>query len=217
VSAGVSIKSPTLFMTNAATLNFQVTFSETVTGVATSSFQAASTGTGTINVGGLSGSGAGPYSVTVTGMTGPGNVTISVKTSGINIKDTATNDLAAPFGLTAVVMWGKPRLRTNCLRSSLHAPSDNVQPILVGGIQIKSPTVSPTNAATLNFQALFSKIVVGVTTSSFSTSAGTIGGLSGSGAGPYSFTVFCRSLLCSLLALRLCQTTFRPRSRRVFR
>lgn len=141
VSAGVSIKSPTLFMTNAATLNFQVTFSETVTGVATSSFQAASTGTGTISVGGLSGSGAGPYSVTVSGMTGPGNVTISVKTSGINIKDTATNDLAAPFGLTAVVMWGKPhgcarsvpahrcvRPQTMCNRFWLAAFKSNLRP-----------------------------------------------------------------------------------------
>jgi Domain of unknown function (DUF4347)/SdrD B-like domain/Bacterial Ig-like domain len=154
---------------NASTDQFTVSFSDflgAVTGVSTSSFTLAETGTagGTINS--VSGSGD-SYTVTVTGVTGNGTLGLNLKSSGTGISDAAGNSPTAGFtGQTYTIE---------------HTPPSVTSINTVGS--------SPNNASSDQFSVTFSDFlgaVTGVSTSSFSlaetgTAGGTISSVSGSG------------------------------------
>ncbi len=80
---------------NAASVQYTVTFSESVTGVDTSDFALATSGTaGTVS--GVTGSGS-TYTVTVNSITGDGTLGLNLKTSGTGIKDAASNAITTGF------------------------------------------------------------------------------------------------------------------------
>lgn len=81
--------------TNATTVNFDVTFSESVTGVDATDFTVDGSGvTGTIGT--VTGSGT-SYSVPVNTVSGTGTISIDLKSSGTSIIDGASNAIAAGF------------------------------------------------------------------------------------------------------------------------
>ncbi len=81
---------------NAATISFNVTFSEPVTGVDASDFTLTKTGTAAGAIASVSGSGS-SYVVTVTGVGGIGTLRLDLDASGTGIADSATNALAGGF------------------------------------------------------------------------------------------------------------------------
>ncbi|MFY0591878.1 beta strand repeat-containing protein, partial [Roseivirga sp.] len=81
--------------TNATTVNFDVTFSESVTGVDATDFTVDGSGvTGTIGT--VTGSGT-SYSVPVNTVSGTGTISIDLKSSGTSIIDGSSNAIAAGF------------------------------------------------------------------------------------------------------------------------
>ena len=82
---------------NAATISFNVTFSEPVAGgVDASDFTLTRTGTAAGAIGSVSGSGS-SYVVTVTGVGGSGTLRLDLNASATGIADSATNALAGGF------------------------------------------------------------------------------------------------------------------------
>lgn len=82
--------------TNANTLEYTVTFSASVTGVGTSDFSLASTGTSTGTISSLSGSGT-TYTVGVSGVTGDGTLRLDLKSSGTGIEDSSNNAITGGY------------------------------------------------------------------------------------------------------------------------
>ena len=82
--------------TNAVSVNFTVTFSESVTGVDTSDFNLTKTGITGGSITGVIGSGA-IYTVTVNTGAGSGTLRLNVKASGTGIQDVAGNPLSGGF------------------------------------------------------------------------------------------------------------------------
>jgi hypothetical protein len=156
--------------TNATSVQFTVTFSEAVTGVATSSFSVTATGTAAGAVSNVSGTGA-SYTVTVNTVSGDGSLRLDLKASGSNgVTDVVGNSAAAfTTGQTYTIDTTAPTV------SSINR---------VGS--------TPTNAASVQFTVTFSEAVSGVATSSFAvtvtgSATGTVSGVSGTG--PYTVTV----------------------------
>jgi gliding motility-associated-like protein len=81
--------------TGASSVNFTVTFSEPVTGVAPADFTANGTGVSTTGIA-VTGSGA-TYTVTVNGVSGSGTLGLNLNSSGTGIFDAAANPIAAGF------------------------------------------------------------------------------------------------------------------------
>jgi len=144
--------------TNASTISYGLTFSESVTGLAAGDFSRTGTATG-CTVGAPSGSGA-SYTVAVTGCS---EGTVILKLNAGTVADLATNagPVAASTAATVTIDRTAPT-------ASLTAPT------------------SPTNAATLTYTATFNESVTGVAAGDFSvtgTATGcVIGAPSGSGA-----------------------------------
>ncbi|MDQ2105974.1 DUF4347 domain-containing protein, partial [Azospirillum isscasi] len=85
---------------NASSVSFTVTFSESVTGVDTSDFTLATTGTAAGTIASVSGSGS-SYTVTVNSVSGAGTLGLNLKSSGTGIQDTAaTPNAIANQGFT---------------------------------------------------------------------------------------------------------------------
>lgn len=82
--------------TNASSVDFTVTMSESVTGVDASDFVLTSTGTASGSIASVSGSG-GTYTVTVNGLTGDGTLRLDLNGAGTGIADTAGNAIAAGY------------------------------------------------------------------------------------------------------------------------
>ncbi|WP_247883008.1 DUF4347 domain-containing protein, partial [Azospirillum brasilense] len=82
---------------NATSVSYTVTFSEDVSGVDSSDFILATTGTANGTIGTVTQVSSSVYTVTVTGVTGTGTLGLNLKGSGTGIKDTANNDIAAGF------------------------------------------------------------------------------------------------------------------------
>ena len=82
--------------TNATSVTYTVTFSESVTGVDTSDFSLTATGTAAGNIASVSGSGT-TYTVTVDTLSGDGTLRLDLKNSGTGIADTPGNAIAAGF------------------------------------------------------------------------------------------------------------------------
>ncbi|CAO3380534.1 DUF4347 domain-containing protein [Azospirillum argentinense] len=82
---------------NATSITYTVTFSEDVSGVDSSDFTLATTGSAAGTIGTVTQVSPSVYSVTVTGISGTGTLGLDLKGSGTGIKDTANNDIAAGF------------------------------------------------------------------------------------------------------------------------
>ncbi|MBU0747674.1 MAG: hypothetical protein KKB08_17345, partial [Gammaproteobacteria bacterium] len=82
--------------TNATSVNYTITFSESVANVDIADFALTSTGTATGTVASVSGSGS-TYTVTVNSITGSGTLRLDLKSSGTGIIDGAGNAIAAGF------------------------------------------------------------------------------------------------------------------------
>ena len=166
-AASDSGSSSTDNITNAASLVYDVTFSESVTGLAATDFSNVGTATG-CTVGAPSGSGA-AYTVTLTGCSA-GTVILRLAAGGVT--DTAGNTNALTNGPTVTVDRTAPGVTVD-----LRAASDS-------GV---SNSDNITNAASLTFDLTFTETVTGVAVVDFSTTGSTstgcvIGAPSGSGA-----------------------------------
>ncbi|MDW8391392.1 MAG: hypothetical protein RMK84_14800, partial [Oscillochloridaceae bacterium] len=153
--------------TSAASVQFQVTFDEPVTGVAASDFALATTGNlSGASISGVSGSGA-TYTVTVATGTGDGALRLDVP-AGATIND-----------LAGVGVNNAPFVTGESYTVDKTAPA-------VTAITRLDP--NPTSAASVQFQATFSEPVTGVAANDFtltttgSLSGASVTGVSGSGA-----------------------------------
>jgi trimeric autotransporter adhesin len=155
--------------TAAASVDFLVTFSESVTGVDSADFVLTTTGVSGTSITGVTGSG--PYTVSVN--TGSGSGTIRLDVAGSpTVSDAAGNALAGGFnsGETYTI--------------SRNAPSV---------VSIVRTDPSPTNLASVHYTVTFSQSVTGVDSSDFAlTTTGVTGasvsGVTGSGT-TYTVTV----------------------------
>jgi hypothetical protein len=153
VRAGVS-------PTNAASVNYTVTFSEAVTGVDGADFVLSTTGTiSGASVGTVAGSGS-TYTVPVNTGSGSGDLRLDVSV-GATITDSAGSSLAnRPF------------------TTGQSYAIDKTAPTVVSSVR---SGVSPTNAASVNYTVTFSEAVTGVDSADFVLS--TTGTLSGASVG----------------------------------
>ena len=83
-------------LTNASSVNYTVTFSESVTGVDVSDFTLTSTGTGSGTIAGVTGSGS-VYTVTVNTVAGDGTLRLDLKSSGTGIQNGSSQAIASGF------------------------------------------------------------------------------------------------------------------------
>ena len=166
-SATVSSFNAPASPTSATTLAYSLTFSESVTGLAASDFTVGGTATGW-TVGAPTGSGAGPYTINLTGG-GAGTVVLTLNASAVT--DAAGN--------------GSPT-------SSSSAPTVTVDRSPATVSSFNAPA-SPTSATTLAYSLTFSESVTGLAASDFTvggTATGwTVGAPTGSGAGPYTINL----------------------------
>jgi len=153
-----------------ATVDFIVTFSESVTGVNADDFNLTTSGVSAAAVSGVSGSGS-SYTVTVNTGTGNGTIRLNVVDDD-TIVDISLNPLTAGFisGQTYDIEKTAPTVLAS-LRTS----------------------ASPTSASSVDFTITFSESVTGVTTNDFNlttsgVSAAAVSGVSGSGSS-YTVTV----------------------------
>jgi hypothetical protein len=153
--------------TKAARLAYTLSFSEPVKGLAAADFTIGGDATGWI-VGGVSGTGAGPYTVTLRAG-GPGTVTLALAAG-------AVNDLAGNAGPAAAA-------------TASQVTVDRTVPVVVA---FAAPT-SPANTTSLAYTISFGKPVAGLEAADFRL-AGTATGwsvtdIAGTGAGPYTVTL----------------------------
>jgi trimeric autotransporter adhesin len=147
--------------TNATSVHFDVTFSESVTGVDTSDFAVAATGVSGASVSSVTGSGA-SYSVTVNTGSGSGSLGLNLVDDD-TIKDTAGN----PLGGAGTTGAGNGSFTGQVYTIDKSAPS-------VSSIGVAD--ASPTNASTLHFTVVFSEAVKNVAASNFSLTTSGVGG-----------------------------------------
>ena len=83
-------------LTNATSVDFTVTFNESVTGVDASDFALTTTGTAAGTIAGISGSGT-TYTVTVNGLSGDGTLRLDLDSSGTGIINTGTQAITGGF------------------------------------------------------------------------------------------------------------------------
>ncbi len=144
-------------------MQFRVTFSEPVTGVAASDFQAITTGTATAGAIAVTGSGA-VYTVTVSGLGGAGTV-------GLNLidNDTITNVLSIPSE-------DHPLGGVGIGNGNFTGPTYTIDlvPPVVSSITTTAPTA--TTGSTVTFTVTFSEPVTGVAASDFALA---VNGLTG--------------------------------------
>lgn len=110
--------------TNATSVNYDVVFSESVTGVDTSDFTIDGSGV-TGNITNISGSGS-SYLVTVGSVSGTGTLSIDLNSSGTNIIDAASNGISG--GFTA---GGVHTVDTVAPTLTASTPSDNTTGVLI--------------------------------------------------------------------------------------
>jgi hypothetical protein len=150
--------------TGAASVDFAVTFSESVTGVDETDFSLTTSGVSSPAVSGISGSGS---SYTVSVNTGSGNGTIRLDVLDDNsIIDTGTNSLSA--GYTSGQVYD----------------IEKTAPTVTSSVRVNP---NPTALSSVDFTVTFSETVTGVNTADFSltttgVSSAAVSGLSGSGS-----------------------------------
>lgn len=154
--SGIARKSPGN-PTNAASVQYTVTFSESVTNVAVGNFTLTGTGvTGTVSS--VSASSGSSIDVTVNSITGNGDLRLDLSNKG-TIQDSAGNALAAVYA------------------SGQSFTIDHTSPNVVS-IDRKSGSTDPTNATSAVYTVTFSESVKNVGTGSFvaTTTSGTVTG-----------------------------------------
>ncbi|MDA1017790.1 MAG: hypothetical protein O3A00_25450, partial [Planctomycetota bacterium] len=158
--------------TNAASVDFTVTFSEAVTGAGTGDFVVDQSGVTGASVTGISGSGT-TYTVTVNTGSNDGTLSIDFDADADGgVTDTATNVSTADFTVGA---------------------SYTIDKTLPTVVSIVRADASPTNSASVNFTVTFSESVTGVGTGDFvidqsGVTGASVTGVSGSGT-TYTVTV----------------------------
>jgi len=143
--------------TNAVSVDFTVTFSENVTGVAAANFTVTTAGTaGAVSA--VTPLSASVYTVTVNTVSGDGTLRLDLDSSLANIIDSASNAMAVAFTSGQVYMI------------------DNTPP---GVTSIARVNADPTNATSVDFTVTFDENVTGVGVANFTvTTAGTAGAVS---------------------------------------
>jgi DNA/RNA endonuclease G (NUC1) len=145
--------------TNAASVDFTVTFSETVTGVGTGSFTLNTTGVTGASITGVTGSG--PYTVSVNTGSGDGTIRLDV-TDDDTIADTAGNQLGGSGAGNGNFITGE---------------SYDIQKSSPAVVSIVRASSSPANTSSVNFTVTFSLSVTGVDGTDFAVDAtGTFAG-----------------------------------------
>jgi DNA/RNA endonuclease G (NUC1) len=157
--------------TNAASVDFTVTFSQGVTGVDASDFALTTAGVVSPSITNVAGSGA-VYTVTVNTGTGDGTIRLDVLNDGTIHSSTNNAPLGAPFNTGSVYTI------------------DKTAPFVTSITRIGAAT---TNATSVQFSVAFSEPVANVGLADFTATSG--GGITGatvtvvSGSGPYTVTV----------------------------
>ncbi len=131
---------------HASSEQFAVTFSESVVGVSTSSFQLTDTGSVAGSIASVTGSGS-SYTVTVTGVTGNGTMRLDLKSSGAGIADAAGN---VPAGYTSgqtYTIETPPPVISGAVAGQTTTDEATVTPF--AGVSITDPNVSQTEAITI--------------------------------------------------------------------
>ncbi|HXA18384.1 MAG TPA: lamin tail domain-containing protein [Thermoanaerobaculia bacterium] len=147
--------------TNAASVNYTVTFSQSVTGVDATDFTLTLAGVSGASVTGVSGSGT-TYTVTVNTGTGSGTLRLDLTDD-----DTIKNAALTPLGGTGAGNGNFTAGEVYTLDKT--APS---------ALTINRASTNPTNAASVNFTVTFSEAVFGVTAGNFTPAATGVTGAS---------------------------------------
>jgi Ca2+-binding RTX toxin-like protein len=84
-------------LTNATSVDFTVSFSESVTGVDVSDFFLSTTGTATGSIASVSANNTNVYEVTVNGVAGAGTLRLNLNSSGTGISDSASNPITTGY------------------------------------------------------------------------------------------------------------------------
>lgn len=132
--------------TAAASVNFTVTFSEPVTGVAAGNFTFGGSGISGVGIAAITGTGA-TRNVQVNTGTGSGTLSLLLSSLSPAIQDTAGNNVTATFN------------------SGESYTFDRTAPVVSAITRVNS---NPTNAVNLDFLVTFSEAVTGVDTGNFS-------------------------------------------------
>jgi subtilisin family serine protease/alpha-tubulin suppressor-like RCC1 family protein len=145
--------------TTATSITYSLAFREPVTGLAGGDFSVGGTSSGwTVSL--VSGSGAGPYIVTLTG-TSPTSGTVS-----LTLKANSVTDLASNVGPTSPA-------------TAASVTVDRTAPTVT---LARSPSANPSNAASFTISATWSESVTGFVVGDVSAANGTVSAFSGSGA-----------------------------------
>ncbi len=168
--ASIERSSPTSQNTDSQSLIYEVTFSESVTGVTSSDFILSLVGSnaGTGSITGISGSGS-VYYVTVSAAQ-DGTYNLDLVSSGHGIRDAANNLLNNTT----------PTTGTDETYTVSTTVIDNTNPRLAS-IERYSPAAENTDSQTLVYKVTFSENVTGVDTSDFTLSPDSTGNSTGSG------------------------------------
>ena len=143
----VSSIAPTSAQTNAASMNFTVTFSEAVNGVDSGNFSLTTSGVTGAAITGVSGSGS-TRTVAVDTGSGEGTIRLDLSSTSPVITDIAGNPLTATFTGGSLLTVDRT-------------------PPTVSSIAISGSTTNPENSTTATFLVTFSESVTGVATGNF--------------------------------------------------
>jgi uncharacterized repeat protein (TIGR01451 family) len=164
--------------TNSVSVDFTVTFTQSVTGVDMTDFTLTNTGgIAGASVTGVTGSGSGPYTVSVNTGTGSGTIRLDVTDD-----DSIINGTSIPLG-------GAGAGNGNFITGEVYT-IDKTGPAVQSSTRADS---NPTNAASVNFTVSFGETVTGLDMTDFAlTNTGGIAGASVTGVtgtGPYMVSV----------------------------
>lgn len=131
-------------LTNATSVDFTVTFNESVTGVDTSDFALTTTGTATGSIASITGSGT-TYTVTVNGLSGDGTLRLDLGNSGTGIVNAGTQAITGGYtsGQTYTLDTSSPTAPTGL---DLDAGSDSGTSTTDNVTSDNTPTVSGAGA-----------------------------------------------------------------------
>jgi trimeric autotransporter adhesin len=161
--------------TNASTLHWTVTFSESVTGVDTTDFAfAASVGVSGGSISSVTGSGSGPYTVTAGGVSGNGTLGLNLVDNN-SIGDGASNPLGGSGGGANGDFTGQVYT------------VDQTAPTVT--VNQKAGQADPTNTLPIQWTVTFSEPVTGFDQSDLTRGGTTTGGSFAVTGGPSVFTI----------------------------
>jgi beta-lactamase superfamily II metal-dependent hydrolase len=170
-----SINRVTATPTNAASVQFTVTFSESVTGVDATDFSLNTTGVTGASITGVTGSGS-SYTVTVNTGSGDGQIRL----------DLTDNDSIINAGFVPLGGAGTTAFNSGSFTTGQTYAIDKTAPAVSS---IVRASADPTNAATVNYTVTFNESVTGVDAGDFSAISALGASVSGVSGGGSSYTV----------------------------